>query len=97
MHPEVRQVGPGSCPKCGMALEEVVFRDVKVDTCFHCDGMFLDAGELEKILAHKDGGWFQSMATHCQSVPLVTMTVDQVRVPPTCLHGLAVYGLKKQS
>ena len=21
MHPEVRQEGPGSCPKCGMALE----------------------------------------------------------------------------
>ena len=24
MHPEVRQVGPGACPKCGMALEPVV-------------------------------------------------------------------------
>jgi Cu+-exporting ATPase len=24
MHPEVRQIGPGSCPKCGMALEPVV-------------------------------------------------------------------------
>lgn len=24
MHPEVRQFGPGSCPKCGMALEPVV-------------------------------------------------------------------------
>ena len=24
MHPEVRQLGPGSCPKCGMALEPVV-------------------------------------------------------------------------
>ncbi|MGH9783205.1 MAG: heavy metal-binding domain-containing protein, partial [Terriglobia bacterium] len=23
MHPEVRQAGPGSCPKCGMALEPV--------------------------------------------------------------------------
>src|SRR5665647_1179891 len=23
MHPEVRQPGPGSCPKCGMALEAV--------------------------------------------------------------------------
>ena len=23
MHPEVRQEGPGSCPKCGMALEPV--------------------------------------------------------------------------
>ena len=21
MHPEIEQVGPGSCPKCGMALE----------------------------------------------------------------------------
>jgi Cu+-exporting ATPase len=25
MHPEVRQIGPGSCPKCGMALEPVSF------------------------------------------------------------------------
>ena len=24
MHPEIRQVGPGHCPKCGMALEPVV-------------------------------------------------------------------------
>ena len=24
MHPEVRQVGPGACPKCGMALEPVL-------------------------------------------------------------------------
>jgi Cu+-exporting ATPase len=24
MHPEVRQVGPGTCPKCGMALEPVL-------------------------------------------------------------------------
>ena len=23
MHPEVRQPGPGSCPRCGMALERV--------------------------------------------------------------------------
>src|SRR5215213_578517 len=25
MHPEVRQVGPGTCPKCGMALEPESF------------------------------------------------------------------------
>ena len=24
MHPEVRQTGPGACPKCGMALEPLV-------------------------------------------------------------------------
>src|SRR5271157_5773104 len=25
MHPQVRQIGPGSCPICGMALEPVTF------------------------------------------------------------------------
>lgn len=25
MHPEIRQIGPGSCPVCGMALEPVTF------------------------------------------------------------------------
>src|SRR5579864_2557140 len=25
MHPEVRQIGPGACPKCGMALEPATF------------------------------------------------------------------------
>ena len=24
MHPEIRQIGPGTCPKCGMALEPLV-------------------------------------------------------------------------
>ncbi len=24
MHPEIKQVGPGSCPKCGMALEPII-------------------------------------------------------------------------
>ena len=27
MHPEVRQIGPGSCPKCGMALEPLIASD----------------------------------------------------------------------
>jgi Cu+-exporting ATPase len=31
MHPEVRQIGPGSCPKCGMALEPVTFTAATLD------------------------------------------------------------------
>ena len=27
MHPEVRQIGPGNCPKCGMALEPLIADD----------------------------------------------------------------------
>ncbi len=44
------------CPKCGMALEEIEYRGVKVDTCLGCGGMFLDKGEVEKIIATEDRG-----------------------------------------
>ncbi len=27
MHPEIRQIGPGNCPKCGMALEALIADD----------------------------------------------------------------------
>lgn len=37
------------CPKCGGDLKEVTVRNVKVDTCGDCHGMWLDAGELEMI------------------------------------------------
>jgi Cu+-exporting ATPase len=32
MHPEVRQVGPGNCPKCGMALEPILPGATEDDT-----------------------------------------------------------------
>jgi len=44
------------CPKCGSQLEEIAFGDVQVDKCFHCEGIFLDNGELEKI-QKKDAGY----------------------------------------
>ncbi|HSB06639.1 MAG TPA: zf-TFIIB domain-containing protein [Thermodesulfobacteriota bacterium] len=35
------------CPKCGMELIEIDFRGIKVDKCSECEGVWLDAGELE--------------------------------------------------
>src|SRR5258708_35886449 len=32
MHPEVRQIGPGHCPKCGMALEPLMPTSVEDDS-----------------------------------------------------------------
>lgn len=37
------------CPKCGMQMQEVRMRGVDVDVCFSCNGVFLDAGELQNI------------------------------------------------
>jgi uncharacterized protein len=35
------------CPKCGMELIEVDYKNVKVDKCSHCQGIWLDAWEVE--------------------------------------------------
>lgn len=37
------------CPKCGMELIEIDYKKIKVDKCSECDGIWLDAGELEAI------------------------------------------------
>jgi hypothetical protein len=37
------------CPKCGFELQTVKFKGLAVDKCFHCNGTWLDAGELEAL------------------------------------------------
>jgi uncharacterized protein len=37
------------CPKCGMELTEVEFKDIHIDKCLNCEGIWLDAGELEAV------------------------------------------------
>lgn len=37
------------CPKCGSSLQEVEFKGVRIDKCFGCEGLWLDAGELETL------------------------------------------------
>ena len=44
------------CPKCGHDLHEREFRQVKVDVCPNCHGMWLDAGESEMITAGGESG-----------------------------------------
>ena len=36
-------------PKCGSELEEFALGDVRIDKCLSCEGIWLDAGELETI------------------------------------------------
>jgi uncharacterized protein len=37
------------CPKCGMELIEIDYKNIKVDKCSECDGIWLDAGELDAV------------------------------------------------
>ena len=38
------------CPKCGMQLLEIDYRNIKIDKCSECGGVWLDAGEMEAVL-----------------------------------------------
>jgi hypothetical protein len=49
------------CPKCGMKLIEINYKGIEVDKCSSCEGVWLDAGELEAISQLEKGKlerWF---------------------------------------
>lgn len=37
------------CPKCGMELVEIDYKSIMIDKCTDCEGIWLDAGELESV------------------------------------------------
>lgn len=47
------------CPKCGQKLATENYRAVEIDLCPSCRGLWLDANELETIMAN-DSGFLQS-------------------------------------
>ena len=50
------------CPKCGQNLIEIDYKGIAVDKCSKCDGVWLDAGELEQISCLEKSRldtWFQ--------------------------------------
>lgn len=46
---QLREIHFMHCPKCGMNLIEIDYKGVKVDKCSSCEGIWLDAGELEMV------------------------------------------------
>ncbi|MGH7965526.1 MAG: zf-TFIIB domain-containing protein [Candidatus Binatia bacterium] len=45
------------CPQCGEELEEIFFRGVTVERCTGCSGVWLNAGEVERLTARANQGW----------------------------------------
>ena len=41
------------CPKCGVPLVAVHYRGVELDKCSRCQGIWLDYGELDQVLAEE--------------------------------------------
>jgi hypothetical protein len=45
------------CPRCQGAMRTYVRGGLVVDLCEDCRGMFLDQGELERLIDAEGGGW----------------------------------------
>jgi len=44
-------VARGRCPKCAGELVPVRYRGVELDKCSRCQGVWLDFGELDQVVA----------------------------------------------
>lgn len=45
------------CPKCGEPLKERSFQKILIDQCTGCNGIWLDAGELDSVAEKDDQSW----------------------------------------
>jgi Zn-finger nucleic acid-binding protein len=45
------------CPRCGWLMDIETAKDVEVDVCLKCGGVWLDYGELEKLWEISDAGF----------------------------------------
>jgi hypothetical protein len=54
-HETLKQAAHMRCPKCGTHLEHHARHGVIVEECPTCHGMWLDAGELQKLTRREEG------------------------------------------
>ncbi len=55
----LREAAKMRCPKCGEPLLQVEICQIPIERCELCNGVWLDAGELELIVERQqtDQGW----------------------------------------
>jgi len=52
-----RQASHMKCPKCGESLKVRSFQKIEIDQCTGCDGIWLDAGEIDQVAARDESSW----------------------------------------
>ena len=52
-HRRLKELHFMKCPKCGHDMKEGPVDGVLVDRCSFCEGLYMDAGELEKLFLRK--------------------------------------------
>ena len=88
MHPQIRQIGPGSCPICGMALEPVV---VTADTAPNAEladmsrRFWIGLALTAPVFALEMGGHISALGLHRLISPRIASWVEFVLSTPVVL------------
>ena len=57
---QMRELHYLRCAKCGQKMETTTLASVEIEVCPDCGGVYLDAGELGKIVDENTSGPFSS-------------------------------------
>ena len=50
-------VAKNRCPKCAAPLLTIKYKNVELDKCSGCQGLWFDFGELEQVMGSEAGGF----------------------------------------
>ena len=53
----VKNTAHMTCPKCGEPLKARSFQKIEIDQCTGCNGIWLDAGEMEQVAGKENDSW----------------------------------------
>jgi len=56
-----------TCPKCGAEMRSYERNGVVVDQCTECRGLFLDRGELERLVDAEGRHWSKESDDHSRA------------------------------
>ena len=72
------------CPNCHSGMKEIAREGVQFDMCPECHGVWLDRGELQKLLEASRGDIPETpvVATPVQAVPQAPMPPQGYPMPP---------------
>ena len=56
------------CTKCGQIMETTTLAEFEIEFCPDCGGIYLDAGELSKIVEEKTQGSFAKALGYARSL-----------------------------
>ncbi len=86
------------CPTCSVALVMTERSGVEIDYCPQCRGVWLDRGELDKIIERSSQLMNEKPAPAPQQPPIPPPTPQQPFVTPPQYHGHDPYyhGHKKK-